>query len=156
MVRICCIRLLVVLLALVTQGHARDLPSAPASAAQGTIDQARAAIDKQDWAGARTRLTDALAEDPASADVHNLLGYVYRKQPERDLAKAFVHYRLALGFDPRHRGAHEYIGEAYLQDDRLADAMRHLEALETICGNRTCEEYADLSAAIARYRASRK
>ena len=156
MVRIFWFPLLVLLLALLTQGHARDLPPAPASAAQGAMDQARAAIDKQDWAGARARLTDALAEDPASADVHNLLGYVYRKQPERDLAKAFVHYRLALGFDPRHRGAHEYIGEAYLQDDRLADAMRHLEALETICGNRTCEEYADLSAAIARYRANRK
>lgn len=37
-------------------------------------------------------------------------------------------------------------------DGKPADARRHLTELERLCGNRTCEEYADLAAAIARYR----
>ena len=29
--------------------------------------------------------------------------------------KAFVYYEKALSLDPRHKGAHEYIGELYLK-----------------------------------------
>lgn len=51
-----------------------------------------------------------------------------------------------------HRGAHEYIGEAYLMDNKPEEAKRHLAELEKICGNRTCEEYADLAKAIAEFK----
>ena len=64
--------------------------------------------------------------------------------------KAFEHYRRALAIDPRHRGAHEYIGEAYLMDNKPDMAQQHLASLEKICGT-TCEEYADLAKAIAAY-----
>ena len=61
---------------------------------------------------------------------------------------AFKHYGEALRLDPKHRGAHEYIGEAYLIIGDKAKAQEHLTALERICG-KGCEEYQDLARAIA-------
>ncbi|MCY7317839.1 MAG: hypothetical protein LH617_03760 [Ramlibacter sp.] len=81
--------------------------------------------------------------------MHNLLGYSYRKRATPDLANAFEHYNTALRIQPRHKGAHEDIGEAYLMDRKPAEAEKHLAELERICGNRTCEEYADLAKSIA-------
>ncbi len=69
------------------------------------------------------------------------------------MAKAFEHYNLALKFDPRHKGAHEYIGEAYLVEKKVAMAEQHLAELEKICGNRSCEEYQDLATSIAEFKA---
>jgi hypothetical protein len=60
-----------------------------------------------------------------------------------------------LQLDPKHKGAHEYIGEAYLMDKKPAEAEKHLASLEQICGNKTCEEYVDLAAAIAKYKAGK-
>jgi len=39
-------------------------------------------------------------------------------------------YEKALALDPRHLGAHEYIGEAYLALDDLAKAKEHLARLD--------------------------
>ena len=64
---------------------------------------------------------------------------------------AFKHYQRALDLNPRHRGAHEYAGEAYLIVNNLAKAEEHLAALEKICLI-PCEEYEDLRKAIAEYR----
>ena len=64
---------------------------------------------------------------------------------------AFKHYERALQLNPRHRGAHEYLGEAYLMVNELAKAEAHLSALKTICLI-PCEEYTDLEKAIAEYR----
>ncbi len=52
--------------------------------------------------------------------------------------------------DPRHRGAHEYIGEAYLLTGDVAGARKHLAALREIC-LLPCEELTDLERAIAEY-----
>ena len=64
---------------------------------------------------------------------------------------AFKHYGRALELDPRHRGAHEYVGEAYLIVNNLAKAEEHLAALHKICLI-PCEEYEDLKKAIVEYR----
>jgi hypothetical protein len=53
--------------------------------------------------------------------------------------------------DPEHRGAHEYVGEAYLKVGNLEMAKKHLAALDGICFF-GCEEYDDLKAAVAAYR----
>jgi len=45
-----------------------------------------------------------------------------------------------------HRGAHEYIGVAYIQMGQLAKAKEHLDALDKIC-TFSCEEYRDLKKA---------
>lgn len=117
---------------------------------------ARTAIDAKDWNKALSELNLAAKEDPRNADVQNLLGYSYRKRSNPDLAKAFEHYKEALRLNPNHKGAHEYIGEAYLMDKKPAEAQKHLVQLEAICGNKTCEEYADLAKAMADYKARNK
>ena len=54
--------------------------------------------------------------------------------------------------DPsHHRGAHEYIGVAYLLQGDLPKAKEHLAALDKICLVR-CEEYEDLKKEIDAYR----
>lgn len=115
------------------------------------IQVARDAIKVKDWKKALAQLNQAVRDEPRNADIHNLLGYSYRKQASPDLAKAFEHYKIAIRLDPGHKGAHEYIGEAYLMDKKPAEAQKHLAALAQICGNTTCEEYADLAKSIADY-----
>jgi len=65
---------------------------------------------------------------------------------------AFAHYHRALQLNPRHRGAHEYVGEAYLLVGNLAKAEEHLAALARIC-LLPCEEKHDLEKAVTEYRA---
>lgn len=120
------------------------------------LASARKAIGAKDWSKAMFELNQAAREDPRNADVHNLLGYTYRKRAAPDLTKAFEHYNTALKLDPKHRGAHEYIGEAYLMDKKPFEAEKHLARLEVLCGNKTCEEYADLARSIADYKATSK
>lgn len=133
--------------------HAKDTPSNMGPVGSGQLVAARAAVAAKDWSRAITELNAAVQAEPRNADVHNLLGYSHRKKPQPDLAKAFEHYRLALKIDPGHKGAHEYIGEAYLMDQRPAEAERHLAELSRLCGNKTCEEYLDLEEAIKAYKA---
>ena len=109
----------------------------------------RAAIEAKDWQGAIRALSSAALRDTRNADIQNYLGYAYRHTGQMDLA--FKHYERALQLDPRHRGAHEYVGEAYLMVNDLAKAEAHLSALEKICLI-PCEEYDDLKKAIAEYR----
>jgi tetratricopeptide (TPR) repeat protein len=68
---------------------------------------------------------------------------------------AFKHYGEALRLDPRHRGAHEYIGEAYLMKGDLAKAKEHLAQLDRICFF-GCGELNDLKKAIAAYEKQKK
>ncbi len=117
------------------------------------MDIAREAIKVKDWKKALAELNLAAREEPRNADVHNLLGYSYRKQASPNLPKAFEHYKTALNLNPKHKGAHEYIGEAYLMDKKPQEAEKHLVELEKLCGNKTCEEYADLAKALAEYKA---
>ena len=114
--------------------HAADVPTSNVPSAASRLASARAAIEARDWSRALMELDLAAREAPRNAEVHNLLGYSYRKQAQPNLPKAFEHYRRALALDPRHRGAHEYIGEAYLMDKKPQEAERHLAELERICG----------------------
>jgi tetratricopeptide (TPR) repeat protein len=84
--------------------------------------------------------------------VQNFIGYSYRNLKNYDAA--FTYYKRAIELDPRHRGAHEYIGETYLLVGDVAGAERHLKALREIC-LLGCEEMKDLEQAIAEYRAAR-
>ena len=106
------------------------------------------AIVTADWAGAIKALTSAGLRDDRNADIQNYLGYAYRRL--RQLDAAMRHYQQALLLNPRHRSAHEHLGEAYLVQGDLAKAEEHLAALERICFI-PCEEYDDLQRAIAGY-----
>ena len=110
----------------------------------------KAAIAARDWNDAIRSLSSAALRDTRNADIQNHLGYAYRQSGQ--LQPAFTHYQKALQLNPRHRGAHEYIGEAYLMANNPAKAEEHLAALQRICLI-PCEEYGDLKKAIADYRA---
>ena len=112
----------------------------------------KAAIDRKDWDVAN-RLVKSLVRHPENPDLHNYLGFAYRNLKQFD--RAFEHYKRAIAIDPRHRGAHEYIGEAYLMVGDLPSAEKHVAALRAIC-LLPCEELADLEKAVARYRAVAK
>ncbi len=127
--------------------------SASQPTAAERLETARQAIAAKDWKRSLAELNLAARDEPRNAEVHNLLGYSYRKQAQPNLTKAFEHYQTALRLNPKHKGAHEYIGEAYLMDKKPAEAQRHLAELEKLCGNKTCEEYADLSKALDEYKA---
>ena len=120
--------------------------------AQLDLDYAagRVAIAAKDWNAAIRSLSSAALRDTRNADIENYLGYAYRQSGQLPLA--FTHYQRALQLDPRHRGAHEYIGEAYLMANNLTKAEEHLAALQRICLI-PCEEYEDLKKAVADYRA---
>jgi Flp pilus assembly protein TadD len=111
---------------------------------------AAAALKAGDVGRAVPRLLQALKRFPDNANLHNELGFAYRNLKQFD--QAFVHYRRALAINPQHRGAHEYIGEAYLMVGDLPAAERHLASLRSIC-LLPCEEMRDLEKAIADHRA---
>jgi len=150
------INLSILLLAVALAGpaaFAADTPSNMGPTVSERLTLARSAIAAKDWARALNELNTAAREEPRNADVHNLLGYSNRKQATPNLPKAFEHYKMALQIDPKHKGAHEYIGAAYLMDNKPTEAAKHLAMLEQLCGNKTCEEYADLAKSLSDYKA---
>jgi len=110
---------------------------------------ARKAIDGKHWEEAIARLRKAEVRHPDHADLQNYLGYAHRNLKQFDAA--FRHYERAIELEPRHRGAHEYIGEAYLMVGDVPNAEKHLAALRAIC-LLPCEELTDLEKAFAKYR----
>ena len=85
----------------------------------------------------------ATARQPKNADAFNWLAYAVRKNG--DPAASIPIYEKALALDPKHRGAHEGIGEAYLALNDLPKAKQHLQRLDKLCFL-PCEEYSDLEA----------
>ena len=114
---------------------------------------AKSAADSKNWTEAVRLYERAEKRYPDQADLQNNLGYAYRNLKQYDLA--FKHYKRAIEIDPRHRGAHEYIGEAYLMTGDLAGAEMHLAALREIC-LLPCEELTDLERAVAAYRSKKR
>ena len=107
------------------------------------------ALAAEDWIGAIAALELAALRDPLNADIQNYIGYGYRRL--RQLGPAIGHYQQALMLNPRHRSAHEHLGEAYLVLGESAKAEQLLAALGNLCLI-PCEEYDDLKRAIAAYK----
>jgi tetratricopeptide (TPR) repeat protein len=106
-------------------------------------------IEDEDYPGAIAALEKALVEEPDDADFLNLLAYSHRKSMHFETALDY--YQKALTIDPEHRGANEYLGELYLQMDRLDLALERLEVLDKDCFF-GCEEFDELEEAIETYR----
>jgi Flp pilus assembly protein TadD len=101
-----------------------------------------------DWNGAITLLRSAGLRDDRNADIQNYLGYAYRRLSQLDAA--IRHYQKALTLNPRHRSAHEHLGEAHLVQSNLFKAADQLAALKQICLI-PCREYDDLKGALVEY-----
>ena len=108
-------------------------------------------IKAQNYAAAIPLLEAVVAKDDKNANAYNWLAYAIRKTGDPNRAIPIYHKALAL--DAKHRGAHEYIGEAYLALDNVAKAKEHLVALDKLC-RLSCEQYRDLKKAVEAYEKS--
>ena len=136
------------------------LLSAPLQANMGSDTEAastntdaiegRKAIEAQDFKRAAELLAKAAAAEPGNADVRNWLGFANRKLGNMDAA--FAAYNEALKLNPKHRSAHEYIGEAYLMVNDVPKAELHLAELQKLCTPIPCEEYKELKRAVDNYK----
>jgi tetratricopeptide (TPR) repeat protein len=95
-----------------------------------------------DWA------LDVLAAIANQNDPHvlNYTGYSNRKAGRLELG--ITYYNKALAIDPNFVLAREYLGEGYVAAGRIDLAQAQLGEIKSRCGE-TCEEYKDLSKAIA-------
>jgi Flp pilus assembly protein TadD len=138
--------------------------AAPAAANLGESDEnestnpdwleAKKAAEAQDWKKAADLLAKAAVAEPENADIQNWLGFANRKLGNLDAA--FAAYTQALKLNPRHKHAHEYIGEAYLMTQNVTKAEQHLAELQKLCAPIPCEEYYELKRAVDAYKKSKK
>ena len=133
----------------------RPTPSPSNKKAQQTetdFQKAEYLIKAEKYDEAIPLLESVVKDNPRDADAWNYLGFANRKVGNKE--KAFDAYQKALALDPKHKGAHEYLGELYLQMGDLPKAEEQLAILKGICGN-ACEEVEDLEADIADYKSQR-
>jgi tetratricopeptide (TPR) repeat protein len=122
----------------------------PEKPADPVIEKTQAAIARMDWKQAQDITREALTKNPANADYHNLYAYSIRKGENPSMDEVFRHYNEALRIDPKHRDAHEYLGEAYLMVGNLDKAKEHLRVLDQLCFF-PCDQYTMLKKAVAEY-----
>ena len=108
-------------------------------------------IRAEKYAEAIPKLQSALARKPHNADILNYLGFTERMVGNFPLSLNY--YQLALKEDPDHKGAHEYLGELYLDMKNLNSANGQLAELVRLCPN-DCVERDTLTKAITAYQAS--
>ena len=121
------------------------------SSKDDSFERGQQAFSNAKWQEAVDHFKKAVANDSKNAEAYNLMGYSYRRLGEAD--PAFAAYAKALGLEPRHRGANEYLGETYLLIGDVEKARAQLVLLTDICGKQ-CKETVKLRKAIARYNAS--
>ena len=84
------------------------------------------------------KLEKAYEKDKKNADILNYLGFALRKTG--DFKKAEKFYLEGLELDAGHLGINEYLGELYVQTDRIDLAKERLQVLNGC----KCEEYEEL------------
>ena len=87
---------------------------------------------------ALSKLEKAYDKDKKNADILNYLGFALRKTG--DFEKAEIYYLKGLELDSKHLGINEYLGELYVQTNRIELAKERLEVLKGC----KCEEYEEL------------
>ncbi len=127
---------------------AADTSPAPVESARpDDFAVGKKAIAAKNWKLAADSFKKVVADNPKNADGYNLLGYSSRWLGKYD--EAFAAYDKALALDPKHKGALEYSGVAYLKVNQKDKAEAQLAKLKIICA--TCEETTDLAKAVAAY-----
>ena len=87
---------------------------------------------------AYVKFEKAYAKNKKSADILNYLGYTLRKTGNLEKAETF--YLKGLELDAGHLGINEYLGELYVQTNRIDLAKKRLDVLNGC----KCEEYEEL------------
>jgi tetratricopeptide (TPR) repeat protein len=75
----------------------------------------------------------------SKADLYNYLGFATRKKNNPNYEDAEEYYLLALSIDANHIGALEYLGELYIETDRLGQAEELLTKLGAVAGKNSVE-----------------
>tara|TARA_B100000686_G_scaffold354195_1_gene463166 strand:- start:411 stop:875 length:465 start_codon:yes stop_codon:yes gene_type:complete len=81
-------------------------------------------------------------KNPNQPDTLNYLGFALRKLGNFEDAEKY--YLQGLNIKPDHNGINEYLGELYIQTNRIELAKERLEVLK----NCNCEEYDELKVLI--------
>jgi len=84
------------------------------------------------------KLNKAYKSDQKNPDILNYMGFTSRKTD--NFKEAENYYLKGLDIDPTHNGINEYLGELYVQTNRIDKANERLAVLK----NCDCEEYQDL------------
>src|SRR4029453_7299606 len=83
----------------------------PTRKANPDFENAKSAIAAKQYANAIGWLQGVNAAEPNNPEAYNLMGFATRKSGNP--TGSLQYYQKALSLDPKHLGAHEYIGEAY-------------------------------------------
>ena len=93
---------------------------------------------KKLYSQAFEKLEKAYKSDNKNPDILNYLGYTSRKIGNFEQAEKF--YLKGLSIKPDHNGIHAYLGELYVQTNRIDKANERLEVLK----NCSCNEFQEL------------
>jgi tetratricopeptide (TPR) repeat protein len=88
-----------------------------------------------------------LLKNPNTTRALNYRGYATRKLGRTD--EGVGYYLKSVAMDPTYAQVREYLGEAYVLKGKFDLAHEQLDTIAKICGSTDCEEYEDLSKAIA-------
>ena len=83
-------------------------------------------------------LNKAYTSDKKNPDILNYMGFTSRKTG--NFKEAEDYYLKGLNLNPKHNGINEYLGELYVQTNRIDKAKERLAVLK----NCNCEEYQEL------------
>ena len=93
---------------------------------------------KKLYSEAFKKLEKAYSSDKNNPDILNYMGYTSRKIGNFEEAEKF--YVTGLNIKPDHKGINEYLGELYVQTNRIDKANERLEVLK----NCNCDEFKEL------------
>ena len=93
---------------------------------------------KKLYAQAFNKLEKAYKSDKKNPDILNYMGFTTRKTGNFEKAEKF--YLEGLSLKPNHNGINEYLGELYVQTNRIDKANERLEVLKSC----NCKEYGEL------------
>ena len=93
---------------------------------------------KKLYSQAFKKLNTAYKSDKKNPDILNYMGFTSRKIGNFKEAESY--YLEGLNIDPKHNGINEYLGELYVQTNRIDKANERLAVLK----NCNCDEYQDL------------
>ena len=93
---------------------------------------------KKLYSQAFKKLDKAYKSDKKNPDILNYMGFTSRKSG--NFKEAEDYYLKGLDLDPKHNGINEYLGELYVQTNRIDKANERLAVLK----NCNCDEYQEL------------
>ncbi|MGY9057769.1 MAG: tetratricopeptide repeat protein [Alphaproteobacteria bacterium] len=143
------------LLAVIAFGLLYAAAPLPALAISGSDEISLIEVEEHildgDYQESLNLLINYVQGSPEAPEGYNLMGYSFRKLGHFKQAQRA--YNRALQLDQNHIGANEYLGELYLQTDRLPEAEAQLEIVRLLCGDEDCTAYTVLAESVAEFKA---